>query len=147
MLAPGGGSDHHTTMSASLLRFTGAVERDAAIVAWLDAQPTELGSIARTWFAVLRHSGSGVRELMHDGYATVCVEDVPFGYVGVFRDHVNVGFFQGSTLHDPAGLLQGTGKHMRHVKIKPGLPLDVSSLEALVVSAYREVIARVEVSD
>ena len=39
-----------------------------------------------------------------------------FAYVNVFRDHVNVGFFHGAFLSDPAGLLEGTGKRMRHVK-------------------------------
>jgi hypothetical protein len=82
---------------------------------------------------------------MHDGYPTVCVEDAPFAYVGVFRDHVNVGFFHGTALPDPAGLLQGTGKYMRHVKVKPGVALDASSLEALIASAYRDIVERVKV--
>jgi hypothetical protein len=79
---------------------------------------------------------------MHDGYATACVENAPFGYVGVFRSHVNVGFFQGAALPDPSGLLQGTGKYMRHVKIKPGHAVDGSSLEALIAAAYRDIVAR-----
>ena len=95
----------------------------------------------------MRQSGGGVRELMHDGYATVCVEDAPFAYVGVFRDHVNIGFFHGAVLPDPAGLLQGTGKHMRHVTVKPGFATDESSLEALIASAYRDIIARLKVAE
>ena len=127
-----------------ILRFTGAVARARAIEQWLDAQPGELGSIARTWFAVMRRCGGDVRELMHDGYPTACVEDAPFAYVGVFRDHVNVGFFHGAALPDPARLLQGTGKYMRHVKVRPGLALDTSSLEALIASAYRDIVVRVK---
>ena len=114
-----------------LLRFAGAAKRHPAIGPWLDAQPGELGSIARTWFARMRGCGAEVRELVHDGYATACVEDAPFAYVGVFKDHVNVGFFHGDALPDPAGLLQGVGRYMRHVKVKPGKALDESSLEAL----------------
>jgi hypothetical protein len=83
---------------------------------------------------------------MHDGYATVCVEDAPFAYVGVFRDHVNVGFFHGTALPDPAGLLQGTGKYMRHVKLKPGFGHD-GPLEVLIASAYRDIIARLNVAE
>jgi hypothetical protein len=41
--------------------------------------------------------------------------DAPFGYVNVFTSHVNVGFFHAATLPDPDGLLQGTGKFMRHL--------------------------------
>ena len=128
------------------LRFNGATERAPDIAAWLDAQPSELGSIARTWFTLMRRCGADVRELMHDGFATVCVEDAPFAYVGVFREHVNVGFFHGTALPDPAGLLQGTA-NMRHVKIRPGLPLDESSLEALIAAAYRDIVAKLKVAE
>ena len=76
-----------------ILRFAGAMERDPAIDAWLKQQPAELGEIARTWFAEFRGCGDDVRELMHDGCPVACVEDVPFGYVNVFKAHVNVGFF------------------------------------------------------
>ena len=125
-----------------LLRFSEAVENDPAIHGWLDAQPNELGSVARTWFSLMRRCGTDVRELMHDGYATVCVGDAPFAYVGVFRAHVNVGFFQGASLPDPAGLLEGSGKYMRHVKLRPGLAFDESSLKTLVRAAYADIIAR-----
>ncbi|MDB4878496.1 MAG: hypothetical protein JWM41_4942 [Gemmatimonadetes bacterium] len=84
---------------------------------------------------------------MHDGYATVCVDDAPFAYVGVFKDHVNVGFFHGTALPDPSGLLQGTGKYMRHVKVKPGLALDTPSLEALIASAYRDILTRLTLAE
>lgn len=130
----------------ALLRFTGAVEHVPAIDEWLDAQPSELGSIARTWFELMRRCGTDVRELMHDGFPTACVGDAPFAYVGVFRNHVNVGFFHGAALPDPANLLQGTGKYMRHVKLTPGLAVDELSLEALIVSAYRDIIARLTVA-
>ena len=127
---------------AALLRFTGAVVRDPAIDAWLEVQPNDLGVIAQSWFAVMRRCGTDVRELMHDGYPTVCVEDAPFAYVGVFKDHVNVGFFQGATLSDPANLLQGAGKYMRHVKVRTDVALDGRSLEALITAAYRDIVAR-----
>lgn len=127
---------------AALLRFAGAVERDPAVDRWLDAQPGELGAIARTWFARMRRCGPGVRELMHDGYATACVDDAPFAYVGAFKAHVNVGFFHGAALPDPAGLLQGTGKRMRHVKLGPGRAVDAPALDALIAAAYRDIVAR-----
>ena len=131
----------------ALLRFTGAVERAPAIDTWFDAKPGELGTIARTWFAAMRRCGDDVRELLHDGYPTVCVEDAPFAYVGVFRDHVNVGFFHGTALPDAAGLLQDTGRYMRHVKIDPDRAVDASSLEALIASAYRDIVARLKAAD
>src|SRR5688572_29544908 len=92
----------------------------------------------------MRRCGTDVRELMHDGCPVACVDDAPFGYVNAFRAHVNVGFFQGATLPDPAGLLQGTGKFMRHVKIRPGLVIDTSALEALIRAAYMDIGVRLK---
>ena len=81
---------------------------------------------------------------MHDGCPVACVDDVPFGYVNTFRSHVNVGFFNGAVLRDPASLLEGTGKRMRHVKLKPGLEIDSSSLTALIHAAYLDMKARAQ---
>jgi len=70
------------------------------------------------------------------------VEDAPFGYVNAFKDHVNVGFFHGAALDDPAGLLEGTGKRMRHVKLKPGREADLAALGDLIDAAYADIRAR-----
>lgn len=131
-------------MREGFLRFDGAVEHDPAIQAWMKAHAGELGAIARQWFAVMRNCGDEVRELLHDGYPTACLGDVPFGYVGAFRAHVNVGFFHGAALPDPERLLQGTGRFMRHVKLKPGAPTNAAALRRLIAAAYADIKARVE---
>jgi len=132
------------TMKAQLLRFNGAVQRDPAIDAWMNTHKGELGSIAHEWFEVMRRCGDEVRELFHDGCPVACLGDAPFGYVNVFTAHVNVGFFQGAALPDPAGLLQGAGKFMRHVKLRPGTATDAASLRRLIEMAYSDIKARVE---
>jgi hypothetical protein len=119
-----------------ILRFSGTVKRDSAIDAWFREQAAELGSIAQKWFARMRQCGADVRELMHDGCPVACVADVPFAYVNVFRRHVNVGFFHRAALADRAGLLEGTGKNMRHVKLKPGSEVDAAALDDLIAAAY-----------
>ena len=131
-------------MMKTLLRFNGAVERDAAIDAWINAHPAELGAIARQWFEVMRNCGDEVRELMHDGCPVTCLGDAPFGYVNVFTSHVNVGLFHGASLPDPARLLVGDGKSMRHVKLRPGAPADEAALRRLIKAAYADIKARVE---
>ena len=128
-----------------MLRFPGAVRQDPAIDAWLEGRAPELGAIARTWFMRMRDCGNDVRELMHDGYPTACVGDAPFGYVGVFRAHANVGFFYGAELEDPMGLLEGSGKRMRHAKVKPGVDLDSAALDALIDTAYADIRRRLAV--
>jgi hypothetical protein len=68
---------------------------------------------------------------------------VAFAYVDAYKSHVNVGFFHGNELPDPQGLLEGTGKFMRHVKLRPGEEADVAALSALIDAAYRQVKARI----
>lgn len=131
-------------MKTDFLRFDGAVQRDPAIDAWMKRHKGELGAIARQWFEAMRNCGDEVRELLHDGCPTACLADAPFAYVNVFTSDVNVGFFQGAALPDPARLLQGTGKLMRHVKLKPGTPTNAVALSALIDAAYSDIKSRVE---
>ena len=131
-------------MNMELLRFDGTRERDPAIDAWFEEHRGDLGAIAREWFEVMRRCGDEVREILHDGCPVACLGDVPFGYVNVFTRHVNVGFFQGAGLADLARLLQGTGKRMRHVKLRPGTAIDAASVRRLIEAAYLDIKARVE---
>jgi hypothetical protein len=125
-----------------IFRFPSSVKRDPAIRAWMNEHPGILGAIARRWFTVIRDCGEDVRELLHDGHPTACVGDAAFAYVNAFKAHVNVGFFRGAELADPAGLLEGTGKYMRHVKLKPDDYIDATALIKLVESAYTDMKRR-----
>lgn len=128
---------------SELFRFSTAVTHDPAIDAWLGAQEGELGAMAFTWVTQLRQCGPDIRELMHDGCPVACVEDVAFAYVNVFRSHVNVGFYFGACLDDPAGLLAGTGRRMRHVKLKPAAN-DLTAVVHLIEDAYADARRRVD---
>ena len=127
-----------------LFRLSGAAKRDPAVERWLSAGPMELKSIAQRWFERVRQCGADVRELLHDGCPTACVEDAAFAYVNTFKSHVNVGFFCGALLEDPAGILEGTGKRMRHVKLTPGGEPDAAALGALIDAAYRDIKVRLD---
>jgi len=131
-------------MRKDLLTFNGTVERDPAIDAWMKRQAGELGAIAEEWFEVMRNCSDEVREVFHDGCPVACLGDAPFGYVNVFTAHVNVGFFHGASLPDPARLLQGSGKFMRHVKLRPETSPNTAALCRLVEAAYEDIKARVE---
>jgi|SRR5215469_954343 len=131
-------------MRTGLLTFDGAIGRHPAVDAWMKQRPGELGNIARQWFEVMRKCGDEVRELVHDGCPVACLGDAPFGYVNVFTSHVNVGFFHGAALPDPSRLLQGAGKFMRHVKLKPGTATDAVALSSLIEAVYSDIKARVE---
>ena len=125
-----------------MMRFPDAVRHDPAVDRWLDAHACALGAIARRWFEVMRACGDDVRELLHDGHPTACVDDAAFGYVNAFTAHVNVGFFLGAELADPARLLQGDGKFMRHVKLGPGHEVSDAALDKLVGIAYADMKQR-----
>ena len=118
------------------MRFPSAIKRDQAIDAWMHAHADELGEIAQRWFEVMRNCGDDVRELLHDGHPTACVDDAAFAYANAFKAHVNVGFFCGVGLADPDGLLEGTGKFMRHVKLRPGQQVNDAALRKLIYTAY-----------
>jgi hypothetical protein len=102
----------------------------------------ELGAIAQRWFEVMRNCGDDVGELLHDGHPTACVGDAAFAYVNAFKAHVNVGFFRGAEIADPDGLLEGTGRFMRHVKLRPEKDIDARALTKLIETAYTDMKGR-----
>ncbi len=143
-LRQAGKAAREAPMRSGFLRFNGSVERDPAIDAWMREHDGELGDIAYDWFEVMRKCGDEVRELLHDGCPVACLGDAPFGYVNVFTSHVNVGFFHGAALPDPERLLEGSGKSMRHVKLRPGIATKEAALLRLIEDAYSDIKARVE---
>jgi len=130
-----------------LFIFPDAVRDLQQVDEWLSGEPAELFSIARQWFAKIRQCGDDVNEVMHDGCPTACVRDAAFAYVNVFKSHVNVGFFTGAYIADPKALLEGTGKRMRHVKLRPGQAVDSQALNALIKQAYRDVSQQLRKTD
>lgn len=130
---------------SSFLRFDGAKRHEPRIDSWFDARDPELAAIARTWFLEMRRCGEDVTELLHDGHPTACVGDAAFCYVNVFTAHVNIGFFHGATLPDPAKLLVGSGRFMRHVKATPASLPNTDALRALIQASYADILAKLAV--
>jgi hypothetical protein len=126
---------------SEMFRLSGAGKRDPIIDEWLNKTDV-LTAVARTWFRRIRACGEDVLELMHDGHPVACVEDAPFAYVDVFKSHTNIGFFYGAHLDDPTAVLEGTGKNMRHVKLKPGREPDSVALRNLIHASYLDVKIR-----
>jgi hypothetical protein len=127
---------------SDLFRFTTTLKRDPAIDDWMREHSDALGALARRWFEVMRDCGSDVRELLHDGHPTACVGDAAFGYVNVFKAHVNVGFSRATELPDPKRLLEGTGRLMRHVKLTSDREVDAVALTRLIEAAYADMKQR-----
>ncbi|WP_428312003.1 DUF1801 domain-containing protein [Hydrocarboniphaga sp.] len=119
-----------------------AKRNNADVDRWLARQTGELQIIARRWCNELRRAGPDILDLLHDGHPTACVGDLAFAYVNAFTEHVNVGFYLGASLEDPSKLLQGSGRFMRHVKLRPGQALDDNALVQLIKAAYEDMKAR-----
>lgn len=130
----------------TLFRLDGALRRHTDVAAWFSNAHDGLRQFALPWFERMRDCGTDVREILHDGCPTACVGDAAFAYVNAFAAHVNVGFYNGASLDDPAGLLEGAGKRMRHVKLRWGEPVDAAALGNLITASYREVRSRVRSS-
>ena len=125
-----------------LFPLEGGLRTHPEVERWFERDDSELRRTARHWFAVIRQAGADVLDLLHDDHPTACVGTLAFAEVNVYRRHVNVGFFLGTSLGDPAGLLTGTGRYMRHVRIEPGVALDEPALRRLILDACADMRAR-----
>ena len=109
---------------------------------WLEGKAENLQPIARQWFEAIKSCGPDVQAIFHDGHPIGCIENAPFAYVNAYTAHVNLGFFYGAFLPDEQGLLEGSGKRMRHVKLRPGQLPDAEALKELLTIAYADIKER-----
>jgi hypothetical protein len=126
----------------ALLRYTGKDIQPIDFDAWLRQKPEQLRPIALKWFESIKNCGPEVQDIFHDNYPIGCVEDAPFAYVNAYTSHVNVGFFYGADLPDQFGLLEGTGKRMRHIKLRPGTEHNDKAILTLIAAAYKDIVHR-----
>ena len=126
------------------MTFASAAPRDPRVDAWFVAPDQELRRMVQPWFELMRRQGADVRELINDGHPIACVGEAAFGYVAAYSKHGGVGFFLGAELDDPAGLLEGAGKRMRHVKLRWGEPVNEAALSALIAAAYQDMRLRIQ---
>ncbi len=88
-----------------------------AIDAFIAREGTPHREVLQALREAIRAAGPGLREAVKWGQPTfvgrgnVC-------YLASYSDHVNLGFYRGAELHDPRKLLEGTGKALRHVKVR-----------------------------
>ena len=131
------------TATDALFRFPAARRRDPAVEAWV-AHGDALHGMVEPWLERFRACGPDVCELIQDGRPTVCAGEAAFAYVDAYAQHANIGFFFGAFLEDPAGLLEGAGRRMRHVKLRLDRPPDEAALGELVTAAYRDIRRRLD---
>jgi hypothetical protein len=62
----------------------------------------------------------------------------PRAYIHAEDDHVQLGFYNGSSLKDPRGLLEGKGKYVRFVKIRTTADIDGAAMSELIAQAAEQ---------
>jgi hypothetical protein len=62
-----------------------------------------------------------------------------YAYIAPQKNHVNLGFYHGAALSDPGGMLEGTGKNLRHTKIRSVATAEDARIIALVAESITEI--------
>lgn len=101
------------------MRVKATKPRDPAVEAYVKGQKGEVGETTRWLVDLVRETVPASTEAMYHGSPKFCLPDGTwFCYVATYTRHVNLGFVQGTTMDDPDGLLEGTGKRLRHVRLE-----------------------------
>lgn len=115
--------------------------------AFLATYPDAIRELATAVRGLVKMTVPDVTEKVYPGYKNIVfgvggegdnAMRTQFAYMAPFKAHVNLGFERGIYLSDPAGMLEGTGKELRHVKIKRLADLDNPAIHDLIVAAYED---------
>jgi hypothetical protein len=101
------------------VRITKALPRDPAVDDYLASKKGVPGDTVRWLAEICRAAIPGCTEAVWHGSPKFCLADgTCVAYVAAFTNHADLGLIQGALLEDPDGLLEGTGKGLRHVKLE-----------------------------
>jgi hypothetical protein len=105
--------------------------------AYMKDENPELRKVARALRNFVKRSVPGVKETVNAWGIPTFEAPNPFCFYMVGKNHVTFGFHFGTSLQDPEQLLEGTGKNIRHVKLRTVADLEQKSLPGLVLAAAR----------
>jgi hypothetical protein len=107
----------------------------ATFDAWLADRPARLKPAAKALRIMVQRAAPNLAETVKWGNGCWVKGDVPVAYAYGAPDHLQFGFFMGSKLDDPKGLLIGAGQYVRHVKVRRPEDLDAPALRMLLKQA------------
>src|ERR1039457_1801710 len=87
--------------------------------------------------ALVKKAVPKAKESINPWHVPIFESNGPICYYMAGKNHITLGFIRGTSLPDPEGLLEGTGKNLRHVKIKSVNDLNRIGLRDLLKSASR----------
>src|SRR5690242_11139535 len=88
---------------------------------WIDkyiGKAGKLSGIAKAVRALVKKSVAGAEEYVNPWKIPTFDLNGPLCFYMVAKEHVLFGFMRGALLRDPRKLLEGTGKYLRHVKLR-----------------------------
>ena len=104
---------------------------------WFKSVPANQKAIVDALRTLIKSSVPGVVEEIKWSRPIYSTANGMFCYLHNTKNHVTIGFHQGTSLKDPKNLLEGTGKGMRHVKITSAEEIDAPALRQLVKQAVK----------
>ena len=115
-------------------------ELDAIIA----SRSPQMAKLTRAVLAKLRPRFPGAVELVYDKRNALVIGFCPderasnvINSIGVYSKWINLYFFEGDTLPDPDGLLQGSGHTVRHIRIESAADLDRPAVKSLMAEALK----------
>jgi hypothetical protein len=104
---------------------------------YVDTKSRELADVAEKLRKLVKTTVKGAKELVNPWRIPTFESNGPMGFFMVGKNHVTFGFLRGTSLPDPTGLLEGTGKNLRHVKLRTTGDLKKPALRKLIEAAAR----------
>jgi hypothetical protein len=105
--------------------------------AYIRAKNPKFQAVATGLRALIKTVAPQVKEGVNAWGLPMFDSNGPFGYFMIGKSHVTFGLYEGTSLDDPERLLEGTGKNLRHVKLRTVEDLRRPGLRKLVKSAVR----------
>ena len=110
---------------------------------FLSTYPHDVQELALKTRELVKAIVPDVQERVYEAYKTIgygsgTKMDAMFCYIAPMKDRINLGFYRGTVLPDAEGLLEGTGKLLRHVKVRTMAEVEKPALRQLIVDAVVE---------
>jgi hypothetical protein len=117
---------------------------DAQLTAIIDRRPPEMAKLTKAVLAKVRQRLPGAVEMVYDkknslviGFCAAAKASNVINSIAVYSKWINLYFFEGDTLPDPEGLLQGSGSMVRSIRVIDAAELDRPAVKALMAAAVK----------
>ena len=104
---------------------------------YMEDQKPRNRAIIRALRRFVKRTAPGLQEAVKWGNGCWVGSRGPVAYVYSATGYVQFGFFRGSSLRDPRGLLEGTGEYVRHIKVHAPSEIDERAFTSLLKEAAR----------